>query len=312
MTSGCASRRCDLPLVAYVVLAAACAPAQPGAAAPPRKLDCVGGVGLLERGWACAVRPSATGAGISDAFGLHVVAFPARVADDTPVYVHLVGTGGVPAGPAGDYTNVRVLAEGTAAGYVVINLAYANDDALLRLCRDDLDCYGPVRWEIVTGADAPPPWSSLKEVRPPDDIDSRLRALAATLVASGRELPRALRPVDWSRLRVGGHSQGGGHAALIARRREVARVCMLAAPPDASSARAPASWIGGEWATPVARRRLVVHRDDPLYPAVAANAARMGLRAEAELRVLDGPSANPHGAPVAEEGAAALRWACFE
>lgn len=281
----------------------------------PKKLECVGGIGLVGYGWACAIRPSATGRGISDAFGLHVVAYPGKVTPETPVYIHLVGTGGIPAGPEGAYTNSGILIDGTTAGYVVINLAYPNVEPLRRMCGDDGDCYERVRWQIISGERPPAPWTDRSRVVPPEDIDSRLRALVDALAASGRELPSALRPIDWSRLRVGGHSQGAGHAALIARRRAVARVCMLAGPTDTSAGLVPASWIGGSWATPLADRRLVIHRGDELYPGVHANATHMGLVPDVQLRVLEEPTADPHGCPVGERGGhaqEARRWACFD
>jgi hypothetical protein len=296
-------------VVALVIASSAACAA--GDARPARApLACVGGIAILETGWACAIRPSSTGRGISDAFGLHVVAFPGTVTPATRVYVHLVGTGGMPAGPAGDLTNGHVLAEATRAGYLVINLAYDNVTPLRRLCGHDLDCYEPLRWEIIHGEDPPPPWRDRKRVTPPDDIDSRLGALVDTLVASGRDLPPALRPLDWSRLRVGGHSQGGGHAGVIARRRAVARVCMLAAPADASPADQPARWLAEPWATPLERRRVVVHRDDGLFSAIAPAAAAMGMTPGAGLRVLDEPTVNPHGYPVAVGGG--LAWACLQ
>jgi hypothetical protein len=61
----------------------------------------------------------------------------------------------------------------------------------------------------------------------------------------------------WSTIRLGGFSQGGGHAAMIARDNEVARVCMLEAPvdligPPGSERRLP-PWIVPADTTPVDR-----------------------------------------------------------
>jgi len=275
------------------------------------KLDLGGG------GWACAVRPSSTDPRIADYFGLHAVAGPATVGAETPVLVFFVGTGGRPALPDGTFTIWQLLVDGAAAGYLVLAVAYDAERALFELCGDDVDCYEPVRWEVVTGQDAAAPYRDLKQVAVPGDTDHRLIALAAALV-EGRviaALPAGLAgELDWSHLRVGGHSQGGGQAGVIARRRAVERVCMFGAPVDASSALVPASWIGGDWATPVSRRRVVVHQADSFYPKISANADTMGMVAGVELRVLDVPTSNPHAFgshvdhPVARD---ARLWACF-
>jgi hypothetical protein len=286
----------------------------------PQGDPCVARGALEGGGAACALPPSVTDPAMSDAFGLHAIGFPpGGVGRETPVYVHFVGTGGRPALADGTFPEIPILADGTARGFMVIALAYDNVNSLLQLCGDDVACYGPVRWEIVTGEDAAAPYSGRKRVVPPDDSDHRLAALAATLRATGLvdalPAPLAGDAVDWSRLRVGGHSQGGGQAGVIARRRAVERACMFASPVDASRALQPARWIDDAWETPVARRRVVVHEGDQFFSKIEANVAAMGMTLDAEWRRLDAPSDNPHGFVMYAADAparAARAWACFE
>ncbi len=295
---------------------AACAGSCSGSPAP-NKL-CEHRLDLGDGAWACAVRPSSTDARIVDDFGLHAVAGPARVTAATPVLVFFVGTDRLPVLPDGTFTIREFLTDGVRAGYLVLAVAYDAKRPLYELCGDDLACYEPVRWEVVSGEDAPAPYRDLKQVVVPNDTDHRLAALARALVEGHvvAELPAGLAgEIDWSRLRVGGQSQGGGQAALIARRRAVDRVCMFSAPTDGSSRPAPATWIGGDWATPVSRRRVVVHRGDKLFFAkIAANTALMGMVDGAQVRILDAATLKPHvygvhaDDPVAHD---ARRWACF-
>src|SRR5262245_26498474 len=295
---------------------AACGGAPAACSSPPREI-CEHRVDLGGGAWECSVRPSNTDPRIVDDFGLHAVAGPARVDASTPVLVYFVGTGGRPALADGSLPTHELIADGATAGYLVLAVAYDAERALLELCGDDIGCYEPVRWEVVSGEDAPAPYRDLKQVTAPNDSDHRLVALARTLL-DGRvvdDLPAGLTgTLDWSRLRVGGLSQGGGQAGLIARRRTVERVCMFGAPVDASSALVSASWIGGSWATPVDRRRVVVHQADSFFPKISANAATMGMVAGAELRVLDVPTPIPHPFaaqahdPIAHD---ARLWACF-
>jgi hypothetical protein len=164
----------------------------------------------------------------------------------------------------------------------------------------------------------PAPYSNLKQVSPPNDMDSRLAALVAGLQSSGlvNPLPDALAgpSIDWSRIRVGGHSQGGGQAGVIAKRRLIERACMFSSPTDTDTALGPASWIAPEWVTPLDRRRAVVHQEDQFFTKIQANLDAMGMVLDTHWRKLTAPTSQGHAYPIAStdpEAIAARAW-CLE
>lgn len=273
-------------------------------------------------GTVCAIRPSRIAAGAKDDFGWHVVALPLTITASTKVSVHLVGTGGKPFNPATiGVSSSEFLAEAVQRGRVVVMPAHDNAEAVGVLCGGDAACFEPVRWEIITGTDAPPPYTTLKEVSPPNDLDSRLAALAQHLLgadALGETPPSALasETVDWAQVRVSGHSQGGGHAGVIAKHRLVERACLLAAPIDGTVADGPAAWTApAGWVTPPTQVRAVLHRDDPGAAKALANFAALGLTQDVGYSLLDNVTADPHSEPVngTSSGVVAARaWACFE
>lgn len=106
-----------------------------------------------------------------------------------------------------------------------------------------------------------------------------------------------------------GHSQGGGHAALLGRRHALARVIALASPCD-NTRGAAAQWLvnDGAYATDPATRFFGLGAPGdtvcPAYPAVWES-----LRMAASARLADAAlcADGAHGAPIAcVENAA--RW----
>lgn len=71
--------------------------------------------------------------------------------------------------------------------------------------------------------------------------------------------------IKWESIAVAGQSQGGGHAALIGIKHQVARVMCFGAPKDYSKRlNAPAAWYGDASATPKGRFFAFNHRQDPV------------------------------------------------
>lgn len=131
-------------------------------------------------------------------------------------------------------------------GFHVIGLRYPNSWSLSELCNfsSDPDCFETVRSEILYGVDQ----ASLVEIPGPDSIEARLVSAIALLderfpaEAWGQYL--AADSPKWQRLVLTGVSQGGGHAALLARDQQVARVVLFASPADYSPLFGRlASWI---------------------------------------------------------------------
>lgn len=268
----------------------------------------------------CALKPSGA-AGVTDTFGYHAVGLPSSIAATTPVYVHLVGSGGDPAKPATkSFPNQLLMEELTKAGVLVLMPAYDNEPTVGSLCKLDLACYEPVRREVIWATPAPAPYADMKNVTQPNDIVSRLSALVSALTQAklfGATPPGALAggKLDTTQLRVGGHSQGGGHAALFAKDNKVERVCMLSSPIDGTDLGGigkAVPWVSGTWATDLAARRALIHEKDPGFIKAKANFDAMGLVEGTHWKRLTAATAEPHATTVKDATHAAERAACIQ
>lgn len=240
------------------------------------------------------VAPAATDPAIRTALEPHIAINPSpAVAARGRLFVFLPGTGATPA--------VYRLIVRTAAsrGVHAIGLNYPNDRAVGTLCNDspEPDCHGQVRGEVFTGEDLSP----LVSVAPAESIASRLARLLATLhaqfPAEGWDQYLAGGEPDWSRILIAGHSQGGGHAAYIAKRKSVDRAIYFSSPGDWRSGTAlPARWVLEAGITPAARQFGFTHLQDPLvtYATAAAIWQALGLGAFGSQATVDGAAA-PYG-----------------
>lgn len=210
------------------------------------------------------------------AAAMHYVWLPARHIPHARLFVFMPGANNRPL----DY--LRFSAEAARAGYHVIGLMYQNDRPLETICKasTDRDCAEKVRMEILTGE----PLSDLVTVTAGNSIDHRLERL---LVHLRSEYPnehwhkflKQGKP-DWSKISVGGQSQGAGQAALIARERLVPRVVMLSGPPDQSNAPAVDSWVRVGVTEPSSMYALY-HFADRLKSGISTNLGSRGLGLEA-------------------------------
>jgi hypothetical protein len=156
-------------------------------------------------------------------------------------------------------------------GFHVVNLSYANADAVQIVCGTDPDnsCFENVRQEVIDGTDR----TTKVAVNRANSLENRLIKLLEHL--------RSKYPTDgwadymegsgprWNSIVLSGHSQGGGHAALIAKSRSVARVALLASPVDNIGPFArqvgstwPAPWLLGPHVTPSERYFAFGHAQD--------------------------------------------------
>jgi hypothetical protein len=182
----------------------------------------------------------------------------------------LSGTGGAP-------EDARLVAKvGAEQGYHVVALMYPNSIAVLQACATAAagDCMARVREEIITGADL----SARISVDAVNSIDGRLadalRALAQQHPDEGWGAFLVDGTPAWNRIAVGGLSQGGGHAAYIAKMRSVPRVLMFGAPADGfDSQAAPWMTLG---ATPVSRYFGFRHERDP-FTSIEPNWRALGM-----------------------------------
>lgn len=230
------------------------------------------------------------------------------------LYVHLVGSGGVP-------ENSQQYARHVAAqGYHVISLAYPNWPSVGELTAGlgDGAAPGAVREERLFGIDASP----LVDVDVANSVVNRLQRLLDYLHQQhpdeGWSRFRAGDGVAWRRLVVGGHSQGAGHAAYLALRFELAGAVLLGGPGDFVAGVGLADWLSTPSATPAGRFRSFVHALDDSYDAYQAAQGALGLAAFGAVEDvdvlaplpwashrltstrLDVPNGNYHGAVVTD------------
>lgn len=181
-------------------------------------------------------------------------------------------------------------------GYDVLFLMYPNDVAAA-VCRDDPDAtaFERFRREVVAGGDR----HDAVRVGTADAIENRLlRALQALARGEPARWRRFLDDdgrVAWPRVALAGHSQGGGHALLLAMDHAVARVVLLGAPKDYSRALgAPAAWLASRGRTPPTRMFALVHAQDA--QAIGFREQLENLRAIGLDDVADaGRSSPPYG-----------------
>lgn len=205
------------------------------------------------------VKPEATDSQINNWLEPHYVSINPSVPAKNKLFLFFSGSFGNP-------SRQRLITQQAAKlGFHAINLRYPNDWTVGGLCRrsDDKDCFEKVRLEIVDGKDR----SKSIDVSPANSIENRLVKL---LIYLDKEYPdegwsqylNGNSP-KWESIIVAGHSQGGGHAAIIAKEHKVARVVMLAAPTDFDRKNnAPGAWIGQSHATPADRYYGFVHLKD--------------------------------------------------
>ncbi len=251
------------------------APAPPPAPAPA----------LVERD----VLPVATDPTISTDLEAHFAINPApAVTARGQLFVFFPGTFATPS------LYRRVVRTGAAQGFHALGLNYPNSQAVSSLCNNsaDVDCHGSVRREILTGQDL----SSLIAVSPANSINNRLIKLLTYLHAQnptegwGQYLV-AGQP-NWTRIRVAGHSQGGGHAGYIAKLYAVDRAVYFSSPGDwRNGASQPATWIVTPGATTAARQYGFTHVQDPLVPLAIATSVWQALGLSGPPTTVDGASA---------------------
>lgn len=224
------------------------------------------------------------------------------------------GSGGSPRGVIASPTT-SFYSVARAQGLHVLGLSYRSDDAVGTLCATATDrdaCFLATRTTLLTGDYQTGAAPSLRAIARHEGV--YVRALAALVALSRRDpsggwdaffdpamiaTPQA--SIRWSRVIAAGHSQGGGHAALLGRRHALARVIALASPCDRDGA-APAAWLlnDGTWATDPSTRFFGLGAPGdlicPAYPA-AWESLRMAPAARMTDAVVCGEGA--HGAPIA-------------
>jgi hypothetical protein len=208
------------------------------------------------------IQPELTDPDINTYLHPHIAYRNSEVPWKGKLFVFLPGT---EAKPAGVKHLLKVVAD---TGTSIIGLSYPNEPSVRDLCRSDSECYGKVREEVIYGADTSP----LVNVNRANSIMNRLIKLLQYL---SRQFPEEGwgeflmndNQINWAKIIIAGHSQGGGHAAFIAKNHLVNRVVTLAAPFDSpnepgDSKIKPASWLLEPHVTPDQRYYGFGHVDD--------------------------------------------------
>ena len=231
----------------------------------PSRTD-IGGLGVLDLDPDCELDELGECAA-GNGYGYHVVGIPASMDASTRVALLISGAYGAPYSPidqlhlgipAGEIRYTETLRDAVRSGHLALQVAYRNPSSVNRdVCArtgmgtpgDDPDCHYAIRTTVLDGIQSCSPGRDCSEIPelyldpgPGHPLDvanayfTRLPLLVGHLIAEGTELtwPADLAwPWDWSRIRIASHSQGSGHAYLIATLREqVDRVCLLAGPRD--------------------------------------------------------------------------------
>ncbi|MDR0307289.1 MAG: hypothetical protein LBI42_10695 [Chitinispirillales bacterium] len=167
-------------------------------------------------------------------------------------------------------TNYTFLCEAAAdQGFHAISLQYMNDISVNFTCSKyrNLDCYENMRQEILFGSD----FSQHLNVNRSNSAENRLvkllRYLSEQYPLDGWEqyltsggVPR------WSKILVAGHSQGGGHAALLGKYYSTAGVIMLASMDYSFNRDNAGSWIHQEGNTAIEKYFAAAHMEDRTMP----------------------------------------------
>lgn len=207
--------------------------------------------------------------------------------------IFLHGSGGTPRGVIAS-PDSNVYSAARAAGLHVLSIAYRSDDAVGTLCSTATDrdlCFLATRTAIVTGVARSGAADPLASIALHEGVYARVGAALLTLaerdpdgrwgqfydVSAGRDVARGLR---WASVIVAGHSQGGGHAALLAKLHPVRRAVMFSSPCDLSAA-APAAWLTHDatWATPSANLFGYGSSGDVVCPGHVPSWGTLGLPA---------------------------------
>jgi hypothetical protein len=242
------------------------------------------------------IEPATADPRVSTSLEPHVAITPsATAAPANKLFVFLPGTQGLP-------TYYRlILRSGSARGFHALGINYPNDDSVGSICVGrEAACFWDVRREVITGSNS----SALVAVAEPDSIVTRLQRTLAYLNTTypsegwGQYLVGG--SVDWSKIVVAGHSQGGGHAGVMAKLYALQRAVYFSSPADWNViTNQPAAWMSGEPnVTPASRQYAFGNVDDTLvaYGELRLNWAALGLTAFGAPASVDAATAGPFAA----------------
>lgn len=169
----------------------------------------------------------------------HYIYTNQTITQKNKLFLFFPGTGAAP------FNYREILKHAANLGYHSIGLTYPNSDAINQICltTTDTTCHSRARLEVFDGFDR----HNDINVDTNNCIERRTLKLLQYLNTnypnenwgqyySGNQ-------IQWKKVIVGGHSQGGGHAGIISKIKEVDRVAMFAAMDWITLLNRNADWI---------------------------------------------------------------------
>ena len=264
------------------------------------------------------VAPSSTNPLITGAPGCpHYVALSATARRQPELFVFLPGTNIEP------LQNQMIVNQAAMNGYYAVGLSYFNIVNTVAACEDpvthllmDNDCYARLHEETWTGANVSPvitvPVTNSLALR----LNSLIEYLDTTQPNQGwGQFRRAGGGVEWSKVRLSGHSLGSLQTSFMATQVELARACTFAGPTAAAIHGltlpasgpyitrtlgaidyyvVPMSWVTSTMATPAQRVYSFAHDHDADPQVRAMVFELMGHANIAGIATVDG-AAPPYG-----------------
>ena len=204
------------------------------------------------------ILPSTTDPACSTPNNNHFVYINQTLTAKNKLFLFFPGTGGVP-------FNQRLLLKHAAnLGYHSIGLTYPNTQSINELCINvsDTTCHSRARLEVFDGADR----HDSINVDVSNSIKNRtlklLQYLATTYPSENWSQYYTGTTINWNKIIVSGHSQGGGHAGIISKLNTVDRVVMFAATDWINSLNRYADWITWNSVTTSDKYYGFIHQQD--------------------------------------------------
>jgi hypothetical protein len=238
------------------------------------------------------ITPSETDPDIDTFNNFHTWAWSISQPQRNKLFVMLPGTGGIP------FVYQQIVRAAANNGYHAVGLMYPNATSVNERCAFtfDPDCHQTIRMEIIDGTNH----STRIDVTRANSIENRLNKLIHKLHTNntnrgwGQYLDGQTN-IIWSNVIIAGHSQGGSHAALIAKTRLVHRCLMFASMDWRLPENVPPAWVSEPGVTPPERFFGLGHYDDPTVSSnrLVINWDAMELDAFAPEHLVD-PSSPPY------------------
>jgi hypothetical protein len=235
------------------------------------------------------ITPEGVEATAGNSSGSHMVMRRANAAPEL-LLIFLTGTGG-----ASDRGPMPFFRTALGQGYRVVNLSYIDVPAVAQACnrlRDASNCAELFRRKRAFGEQV----TDVINDRPDDAIVPRITALLRSLAKlypadDWSQYLDADGSVRWRRIALSGLSQGGGMAAMIAKRYEVARVIDFSGGWDSQTSNSGiASWYSAPSITPPSRWYGTFHKDEAMAARIYDTYKALQIP-DAHIVQFDDPSA---------------------